>query len=441
LFRDPGYVQPAFKFSNLSSFIFFSKMPFRNRSGSESSFSESDYDDRSYGDEPDYDCDEPKRSDNDLYYDLEEELFSAFMRDASIVQVKMCYDEGICKIPKSFLDTFLETTLDEHFERLIQDFELRRIRDEALLREQEKRDLFGRFYSNVTYYIRMSYIVEAREFYDAEISQHISFLPIGIMPDAYFVQLVEEDAARKRECDRHAEWERLAPIRATYEHLHQNCVSEMTRYFGKNIRTHYQNFLGLQGSKGIADCLEVRCDPELSFESEYLSLVAKAAKNRVGKYTGRGLFPSAFDFDTEEGQFIPLYRSIEGDKSLFLEHVVPELEAYFSQYLCPKEYITERYIGLASTRPHWPSRVPTEFDISTFVRDLMTSEVTDTATYGDLLFQTVSDLSRIDLQKLSSGVDKQLADKEFQKENAYWRKYYVAKHMGCLSDFLSNKNV
>lgn len=413
-------------------------MPFRNRSGSESSFSESDYDDRSYGDEPDYDCDEPKRSDNDLYYDLEDELFSAFMHGSSIDQIKTCYEEGICKISKSFLDTFLETTLDEQFDRLIRGFDLRRIRNEALLREQEKNDLFDRFYSNVTYYIRNSYIVEARELYDAEISQHISFLPTGVMPDAYFAQLVEEDAARKRECVRHAEWERLAPARAMYEYLHRNSVSEMTRYFGNNIRTHYQNFLGLQGSKGIADCLEVRCDPELSFESEYLSLVAKAAKNRVGKYTGRGLFPSAFNFDTEEGQFISLYRSIEGDKSLFLEHVVPELEAYFSQYLCPMEYITERYTALSSTRSHWPSRVPVEFDIPAFVRDLIISPVIGTATYGDLLFQTVSDLSRIDLQKLSSGVDKQLADKESQKENTYWRKYYLAKHMGCLSGFLSN---
>jgi hypothetical protein len=348
-------------------------------------------------------------TDDDLFYNMNEDLLYYFTNGVSTEKVKCHYDREISRFSNSFLSSALEgLTPDEYFtqhllpyfkeQKEIEDKEYQRELDERREYESSPEYAFECFYSTVTDLICRSEIVEAKEFYDAEISHHDLYFLDGLSPEAFFSRLVEEDAEKKASYAREAEESRLRPLREKYNHLRGKCVDEMTCYFGNNIRTYYQNFLGLTGLESIADVQEVRLNPTRSFESEYLTLVAEAAKSRVRQYSvqkhiGQRCHPfNAGCFREEEGRFIPLYNSVDGNKGLFLERVVPELIAYFSKYLCPSDYITKRYTLLASTRPHWPSRIPTEFDIPTFVRDLLQSKACD-VTYGDLLFQTVAHLS------------------------------------------------
>ncbi len=350
-----------------------------------------------------YSDDEP--TENDLFYELKDSLSYDYSCGIVLDRIKSKYDKEIRRFSNSFLSSALKgLTSDEYFTQHWLPYFKDMKSHEDFLREcelEERREyesspeyFYKIFYDTVTNLIHQSNVAQAREIYDAEISQHISFLPDGVTPETFFDRLVEEDAEIKAHLAREAEEARLSPLREKYVNLRQLSVREMTRHFGDNIRTYYQNFLGLTGLGSIADCQIVRHDPDSSFESEYLTLVAEAAKNRVGHYIGRGPFIHAFGFREEEGRFIPLYNSVEGDKALFLERVVPELIAYFSQYLCPSDYVTERYTTIASTRPYMPSRVPTEFDIPTFVRDLIDSPAFG-VTYGDLLFETVSRISKI----------------------------------------------
>ncbi len=134
--------------------------------------------------EPEYD--EPL-CEVDLYYDLEDRLFDDFMSGVSVDKIKKHYDEEICNFSKLFLDSHLGVTLDEHFERLIRSFEHRSVRF-----EEENRDPYLQFYSDVTYLIFQGDMVKAKSIYDAGIWQHFKHIPDGVTPDAYFLQFVED---------------------------------------------------------------------------------------------------------------------------------------------------------------------------------------------------------------------------------------------------------
>jgi hypothetical protein len=188
-----------------------------------------------YGYGSDSDCEsrnEYEPTEDDLFYDLKDNLSYDYSNGASTEKVKRQYDREICHFSEYFLKSALKgVTPDEYFtQHLLPYLEEQKTREEfhrqCELDEQREYEsspeyAFECFHWTVSGLIFRSEITEAREFYDAEISHHdLSFLD-GLTPDAYFDRLVEQDAQRKAYETKQREYE--------FECFHSNMLELLSR--------------------------------------------------------------------------------------------------------------------------------------------------------------------------------------------------------------------
>jgi hypothetical protein len=108
---------------------------------------------------------------------------------SEIIKAREFYDAEISHHYLSFLDGL---TPDAYFSRFVEEVAKMRAHCARARETQERQSAFYRFHLTVIDLIETSKVVEAREFYDAEISHHDSSFLEGLTPEAYFARLVED---------------------------------------------------------------------------------------------------------------------------------------------------------------------------------------------------------------------------------------------------------